>query len=255
MSFKGKVALVTGGSQGIGEAVSKALGAQGVHVAVVASRSLDKASAVAEQIRHDGGSAGAYACDVRDASKVGAIVDNVLTDVGPIDFLVNAAGVFFPTPAGETPVEKLDSLIDTNLKGTWNLVNAVVPGMKSRQQGRIVNFASVAGVCGIGSYALYCATKAGIIMMSRALACELGRLGITVNCIAPGNTETPINADIRTDPALKDVLEFMRTRTPSTRVYSQPEDIAAGVLFMLSDAGKAMNGSCLLMDEGISAGL
>lgn len=252
MRFKGKVALVTGGSQGIGEAVSRRLAAEGATVAVVASSSLDKARTVAGAI---GGGARGYVCDVRDAKAAEETVRGVTKELGDIDILVNAAGVFYPTVVGATEKKHSDAMIDINLKGTWHMINAAGPGMKERKQGKIVNFSSVAGVMGLGSYAIYCATKAGIIMMTRALANELAPHGINVNCVAPGNTASPMNEDIRTKPELKPFLDAMAAHTPSGQTYSSVDDIANVVLFLASPESRAMHGSCLLADEGFSAGM
>lgn len=259
MKLKGKVALVTGGSQGIGEAVVKALFADGASVAVVASSAIEKAEKVCRALGADTAAAEQvakpYTADVRKQAEVENLVRSVVADFGQIDILVNCAGVFYPSPAGETPLATSDQMIDINLKGTWNLINAVAPHMKSRKAGRIVSIASVAGFMGFGNYAVYCATKAGIVMMTRALACELAPSGINVNCVAPGNTATPMNEDIRTNAELKGMLDYMAAKTPSGRTYSEPEDIAGAVLFLVSDASRAMHGSCMLMDEGFSAGI
>jgi 3-oxoacyl-[acyl-carrier protein] reductase len=108
---------------------------------------------------------------------------------------------------------------------------------------------------GFGGYSMYCATKAGIVMLTRALACELAPHGINVNAIAPGNTATPMNLDIRTDAAFKPMLDAMTARTPSGRVYSDPTEMAAMVAFLASDEARPMHGTTVLMDEGFAAGL
>jgi 3-oxoacyl-[acyl-carrier protein] reductase len=255
MSVDGKVVVVTGGSGGIGEAVAHRLAKDGYRVAAVASSRVEKAEKVASAIRTQGGDAIGFACDVRDPQACGVLIEGVVKRFGKLDTLVNAAGVFKPTPAGNAAVEDVDQMIDINLRGTWNMINAVVPVLKSAGAGKIVNIASVAGLTGFGTYAIYCATKAGIVMMTRALACELGRLNINVNCVAPGNTATSMNDDIRHDPQMQGLRDFMAARTPSTRVFSEPQDIAGAIAFLASDSARAMHGSCLLIDEGISAGL
>lgn len=254
-AFTNKVAVVTGGSQGIGAAVAAALHRQGARVAVVASSSVAKARIVSDRLDDSGRTARAYAADVRDLQAVQRAVAQVNADFGSINLLINCAGLFEPSPAGSTELAVSDRMIDVNLKGTWNMINTVVPQMRERKRGHIVNIASVAGTMGFGNYAIYCATKAAIVMMTRALACELAPLGINVNCVAPGNTATPMNEDIRTQPEMTGLLDFMAARTPSGRTYSEPEDIAGAVLFLCSDAAKAMHGSCMLMDEGFSAGM
>ncbi len=255
MKMEGKTALITGASQGIGEAIALCLASEGARIAVLASASRAKAQSVVDKISSTGGTALPYVGDVADRVQVMHVVKEVGAELGPIDILVNSAGVFFPTPAGATEGASFDRLVDVNLKGTWNTINEVVPMMKSRKSGKIINVASVAGVMGVGGYAVYCASKAGVILLSRALACELAPFGINVNCIAPGNTATPMNEDIRTKPELRSFLDAMAARTPSGRTYSSAQDIARGVLFLASDDSRAMHGSCLLMDEGFSAGI
>jgi NAD(P)-dependent dehydrogenase (short-subunit alcohol dehydrogenase family) len=252
MKLTNKVALITGGSQGIGEAIAARFVREGASVAVVASSRLAKAKAVAAKL---GAKARPYVCDVRDGAAVAKLVAKVVKDFGRIDILVNSAGVFYPTPVGGTSEEDFARTIDVNLKGTWNTINAAGPAMKERKSGKIVNLASVAGVMGIGNYAAYSASKAGIINMTRSLACELAPHGINVNCIAPGNTATPMNEDIRTKPELKSFLDFMASRTPSGRTYSDPADIANIAAFLASDESRPMHGSCILADEGFAAGV
>lgn len=249
-----RVVLVTGGSQGIGECIAHAFARDGATVAVVASSKVEKAEAVAAAIRADGGKAGAYAADVRDEAALAAVAAAVERDLGPIAVLVNSAGVFFPTPVGATGAEARDRTIDINLKGTWNAINVVGPLMKARGHGKIINISSVCATMGFGGYAIYCATKAGVSMMTKALAIELAPHGINVNAIAPGNTRTEMNADIRTSPELKPMLEAIVARTPTERVYSEPEDMAAIAVFLASPGAIAIHGTTILADEGFSAG-
>jgi NAD(P)-dependent dehydrogenase (short-subunit alcohol dehydrogenase family) len=255
MTLANKVALVTGGSQGIGEAVALRLAADGAAVAVVASSDAKKAQRVADKVKAAGGTARGYAVDVRDAAAVAKVVQTIAADFGGFDILVNAAGVFYPTPAGTSEPADVERMIDINLKGTWHVINNATPVLKQRKGGKIVNFASVAAVLGLGTYAMYTATKAGIVMLTRSLAVELAPHGINVNCIAPGNTATPMNEDIRTKPELKQFLDFMAARTPSGRTYSTAEDMAGIVSFLVSEAARSMHGSCILADEGFSAGI
>ncbi len=255
MKLTGKVALVTGGSQGIGEAIAERFAAEGAKVAVVASANPDKAQAVVDRIAKAGGTAAAFVADVRDAGQVARLARDVEAKLGPVDILVNSAGVYYATPVGATDEAAYDRMVDTNLKGTWNAINAVAPGMKARKSGKIISISSVAGVMGIGTNAVYCASKAGVIMMTRALANELGPHGINVNCISPGNTETPMNHEVRTNPALKHFLDAMAARTPSGRVYSTAGEMAGVALFLATDEARAMHGSNVLIDEGFSAGL
>jgi len=255
MRFDGRIALVAGGSQGIGAAIASHLAEDGASVAAIASSNMEKARGVVDRLPGGPAKHMACVCDVRDAAAVDTLVADVARRYGKIDILVNSAGVFLPTPAGATAADVVDRIIDINLKGTWNLINAVVPGMTDRKYGKIINISSVAGVMGVGNYALYCATKGALIMMTRALANEVAGRGINVNCLAPGNTATPMNEDIRTKPEMKPFLDAMAARTPSGRTYSSVEDMAQIAAFLASDASRAMHGSCVLADEGFSAGI
>lgn len=252
---RGSVAMVTGGSSGIGEQIAYALAKDGAKVAVLASGDIKKAEAVVAAISKDGGTAAPFACDVRDAAAVAATVAAVEKQLGPVDILVNSAGVFYPTPAGATPTPDADRTVDINLKGPWNAISAVVPGMKARKRGRIVSLASVAGVVGIANFGLYCATKGAIIMMTKALARELAPFDININAIAPGNTATPMNDGIRNDPANAAFMAEFKRMTPSNTIFSDPADIAQAAMFLLSPAARAMHGSVLLIDEGVATGI
>ena len=251
---KGKIALVTGSSSGIGFEVAAALGFQGVRVAVVASSSAAKARACADRIVADGGNAMPFVANISNVEEVIALVRQVEVDMGPIDFLINSAGVYYPTPAGTTTEIEFDRMMAINLKGSFFAINAVAPEMKKRRAGRIVNVASVAGIVGSPNYSLYAATKAGILALTKSIGVELAPFGINVNAIAPGNTETPINEDIRMAPQFAAHRERIARITPSQRLFTPPQEIASAILFLLSDATKGMYGSTLVIDEGRSAG-
>lgn len=253
--FQDKVAVVTGGSSGIGAAIAEKLASEGAAVYVVASRDLAKAEAVIAAMGQPAGRVRATVADVRDAASVNALADRIVAERGRIDIWVNAAGLFLPSPPGETDASTLDSMIDTNLKGTWNGVQAVVRHMKSAGGGKILNFSSVAGLTAFKGFALYSASKAAIAMMTRVLGAELAPFGINVNAIAPGNTATPMNQAIRQDPALAAIRDAMRAMTPSTTVFTPADEIAGVALFLLSPEARSMYGSVLLADEGISAAL
>ena len=251
MAIAGKTALITGGSQGIGEAIARRLAAEGVAVGIVASSNLEKAQAVAASLP----GAHAFAADVRDSAAVADLVGQATKTLGGIDILINSAVVFYPTPAGSTDEAAFDRMMDINVKGTWNAINAIAPQMKAQHRGWIINLGSVVATMGFGGYAVYCATKAAIVMMTRALAIELAPHGISVNCLSPGNTATPMNLDIRTNADLKPMLDVMTQRTPSGQTHSSAEDMANIVAFMVSDAARAMHGANILADEGFSAGM
>jgi NAD(P)-dependent dehydrogenase (short-subunit alcohol dehydrogenase family) len=254
MHFDNKVVLVTGGSQGIGEAICKRFAAAGASVAVVASSSLDKAQAVVDAISKEGGSAKAFVCNVTSVAEIEALVGAVIAAFGRIDVLVNAAGVFYQTRIGETDEAMFDRMCDINLKGTFFTCNAVAPHMIERESGKIINIGSTSGVIGRRDYIVYSATKAGVMHMTRALAVALAPHGINVNAIAPGNTETPMNVHIRTEPEYATTRETIAARTPSKRLFADPNEIAGAALFLASDDAQSMHGSVVLMDQGITAG-
>lgn len=253
--FEGRVAAVTGGSSGIGAAIARGLAAEGATVFIVASRDAAKAGEVAAGIEAAGGRAEGVAADVRDAVAVSALANEIVASQGKLDIWVNAAGLFLPSPPGETEAAVLDLMIDTNVKGTWNGVQAVVPHMKRQGGGRILNFSSVAGLTAFKGFAIYSASKAATAMMTRVLAAELAPFDINVNAIAPGNTATPMNEAMRGDPGQAAILSAMEAMTPSNTTFSNPEDIASAALFLLSDAARPIHGTTLLVDEGISAAL
>lgn len=251
--FKDKIALVTGGSSGIGAKIAEALAAEGAVVFVAASGSIEKAKGIAEEIIADGGFAVPIVVNVTDPAAVREQVDAIVAKEGRIDILVNAAGIFLPSPPGETPSDVADKMVDTNIKGTWNCVQAVVPHMKAARSGKILNFSSVAGLTAFKGFAIYSASKAATAMMTRVLASELAPFDINVNAIAPGNTATPMNEGMREDPAQSAILDAMKAMTPSNRTFSEPEEIAAAALFLLSNDARPIHGTTLLADEGISA--
>lgn len=255
MTLQGRVAFVTGGSSGIGEAIARRFAREGARVAVAASTDPGKAEAVAAAIRSEGGSAWACAVDVRDRAAVVATLEAAARALGPIDIVVNAAGVYYATPIGGTPQADMDRMIDINLKGTFNVINAIAPVLKAAGRGKIINISSVAAVLGVKERSLYCATKAAIAQMTAALAREFAPFNVNCNAIAPGNTATPMNVKVRTDPAYAAQLAGMKAATPSTTVYSAPEDIANAALFLASDEARAMHGALMVVDEGISTGL
>lgn len=252
--LEGKVALITGGSQGIGEQTARLFGREGAKVAVVASTDLAKAEAVAAQIRAAGGTASAHVADVRIAAEIARVAAEATKAHGPIDILVCSAGVFPPTPNGATDDALYDSVMDINVKGTWNAIAAVSPSMRARKTGWIVNVSSVLGSMALANYAVYCASKAAVNMLTRSLAIEFGRDGVHVNAIAPGNTATPMNANLRTEPQYAGFIDAMAARTPSGRTYSKPEEMAQAILYLACDDAKPVHGAILTLDEGFSLG-
>jgi 3-oxoacyl-[acyl-carrier protein] reductase len=255
MRFHDQVVLVTGGSQGIGEAICRRFAGEGAIAAVVASSDRAKAQRVADAIVADVGRASAHVCDVANVAQIGALVAEVLEVHGRIDVLVNSAGVFYPTRIGETDEAMYDRMCDINLKGCFFMCDAVAQHMIARGEGgRIISLASAAGVAGRAHYIVYSATKAGVIHMTRSLGVALAPHGINVNAIAPGNTATPMNENVRTDPEYEEIRQSIARNTPSRRLFAEANEIAGAALFLASPDANAMYGATILMDEGGTAG-
>lgn len=243
-----------GSSSGIGKATAELFAAEGAIVAVVASSSIARAEKVKTSITEQGGRAKAFVADVWSVSAIEELVKAVTDLCGPIDILVNSAGIYETNEIGETTEAEYNRMVDINLKGTFFAINAVVPGMKKRRTGKIINVASVSGFRGAQNYSLYCTVKAAIVMLTRTLACDLAPYDININAIAPGNTATPLNEKQRLDPAFAHLMAAKEAATPSNRTYSPPEEMAKAALFLASDDIRAMHGTTILIDEGISAG-
>ena len=255
MKLQNKVALIIGGSSGIGRATAERFASEGALVAVVASSSLAKAEDVAASIKKKyGPRAKAFSANIREVSALKALIKAVCESLGPIDILMNSAGVYVTNEIGKTTEEEYAYTMDANLKGAFFAINAVVPVMKERRTGKIINVASVAAFRGAPLYSLYCSSKAAIVMLTRTLACDLAPYGINVNAIAPGNTATPLNEAQRMDPSYKDLMAAKAAATPSGRTYSPPEEMAAAAVSLASEESRAMHGATILLDEGMSAG-
>lgn len=249
MKLKDKVAIVTGGSQGIGEAICTAYGREGAKVAVVNSRKPELGQAVAKKILESGGTAKAFQCDVSKRDECQALVKNVTGEFGTLDILVNNAGIMINKPIEEYSEEDWDTTIDVNLKGSFLMSQSVVPIMKEKRYGKIIFTASIAGTHAFPNAVPYCASKGGVIMIMKALAAEVSKFGINVNCISPGNTATPLNQHLRDDP---EFVKLMASYTPTGRAYITPEEMAGAAVFLASDDARAVHGLDLLVDDGWS---
>lgn len=253
MKLKDKVALVTGGSSGIGKAICIAFAKEGAKIGVVASSDPNKAQEVVDEIAADSGDALAITADVTKVDELEAAVDTITETYGGLDILVNSAGVHVATPIGETDPAVFDRMIDINFRGTIYAINVAVPALEARGGGKIINMSSTLGFTGWKTHAIYGGIKAGIAHMTRALALELAPKHINVNAIAPGFTATPMNEAMRTQPEFKEQFEYLAAVTPG-RVYSMPEEIARMAVFLASDDGLPMHGSTVRMDEGLASG-
>lgn len=253
--LKNKVAMITGSSSGIGKAIAIKFARHGAKVAVIASSNLNKAQAVVDEIIANGGQARAFVCDVSDPESIRETVANIITEFGTIDILVNSAGVYYPTILGKTSVKDFDVMINTNLKSVFFTIDAVAPILQQKESGKIINLSSVAAFVGSKNYGLYCAVKAAVSVLTKTFALQLAPFNINVNAIAPGNTATSINEDIRTKPEYAERRAMIEATTPSRRKFSEPEDMANAALFLASEDSRAMHGATMLLDEGRAAGI
>ena len=234
-----RVALVTGGTRGIGAAIGKRLKNDGYTVVVV-----DVVDDQIAKFKDETGIAG-YKLDVSDTAAVQATVKQIEAEVGPIDVLVNNAGITRDARMVKMTREKnWDPVIGVNLTGVFNTCNAILPGMTERKWGRIINISSMNGQRGQFGQTNYSATKAGMIGFSRSVAMECARNGVTVNCIAPGFILTEM-----TGAMPKEILDGEVAKIPAGRI-GQPSDIAAGVAFLASDDGSFITGMTLSINGG-----
>ena len=239
--LEGKVALVTGAASGIGAACARRFTDEGARVAGL------------DMVVPDTHPCVAFAtADVRDAAAVGAAVEGLVAEVGPIDVLVNAAGVSSFGTADTIDDAEWARVLDINLKGTWHVARVVVRGMVDRGGGSIVNLASVEGIEGGQSQAAYNAAKGGVVLLTRSMAVDYGPHNVRVNCLCPGMIDTPMTAALK-DGNLKPVLEWFRDQHLLGRV-GKPEEVAAAALFLASDDASFVTGHALAVDGGYLAG-
>ena len=244
--LKGRRVLVTGASSGLGRHFALTLAQAGASVVVVAARSVDKLGAVVADIKAAGGEGFALRLDVTDAASVRAGFDELAAQVGVPDVIINNAGVAVSRPLLQQTEADWDSVVNTNLKGAWlvaqegarRLVDAKLPGT-------IINIASITGERVAGGVAPYCASKAGVIHLTRAMALELARHGIRVNALAPGYVQTELNRDFLASEA----GERLKSRIPQRR-FGLPEELDGALLLLASEAGAYMTGSVIFADGG-----
>jgi NAD(P)-dependent dehydrogenase (short-subunit alcohol dehydrogenase family) len=250
MRLEHKVAVVSGASAGIGEAIARRYAAEGAFVAVGYGHDAPKADAVVSSIEAAGGKAKAYGSDWSKITEIETMVASVRKDVGPIDILVNNAGIFRTVSIEDTSEDIWDDQIDLNLKGVFFAIRAVVPEMKARRYGKIINVSSIAGVNAFPNCPAYCASKAGVLNLTKAAACELSPFAINVNGIAPGNVETPLNAHLRGEPGY---IERMAKMTPSGIAFLKPQDLTGTAVYLASEDSALVHGVTIVVDAGWTA--
>lgn len=240
---EGRVAVVTGAGGGIGAAVATRLRQAGHAVACL---DVDEVS-----VRHTAARIGGtpYLCDVRSTENVEAVARAICRDLGPVEVLVNVAGIFFTHNLVELTDADWDAILDVNLKGTFRMCRALLPGMVSRRRGVIVNIGSTAGLHGGRDRAAYCASKGGVVLLTRAMALDYGPHGVRVNCVCPGLVDTHMVSWLTRDQT---ALAAWQHSVPAQRLGS-PEDVASAVAFLVGDGADFLHGVSLVVDGGEGA--
>jgi 2-deoxy-D-gluconate 3-dehydrogenase len=241
----GRVALVTGTSRGLGEAIAHALAAAGAAVACTA-RVAAEAERTAAAIAGAGGVATGHGLDVTRADQIEAAVEAAARALGPVDVLVNNAGVTFEKRALDTTDAEWELVLATNLTSMFRCARAVAPGMIERGRGKIVNVGSMYGALGVARYAAYCASKAAVGGLTRSLAVEWARHNIQVNCLAPGYMDTDIPRAAMADERTRTL--FM-SKVPARRI-GRPREVGALAVYLASPAADFMTGQTLYLDGG-----
>jgi len=243
--LKGKVALVTGGSRGIGKAIALSLAKNGANVVVNYSGNEEAAQKVVEEITALGVKAIAYKANVSSSDEVAALVKNTVDEFGSIDILVNNAGITRDGLLLRMKDADWDAVIDTNLKGVFNCIKAAAKFMTRQRNGRIINISSVVGQIGNPGQMNYVAAKAGVLGLTKTAAKELASRNITVNAIAPGFIETDMTNELN-----EQIRNSMLTNIP-LQSFGQPEDIANAVVFLATDASRYITGQTINVDGGL----
>ena len=242
------MAIVTGDSRGLGRAMAVAFAAAGAHVAL-AARSKPDLEETAQQVERHGVRALVMTTDVTRYDEVEALVARTVETLGGLDVLVNNSGIARTTPLAEATPEDWRAIVDVNLTGVFNGCRAAAPHLIARRRGKVINLASVLGAVGLPGYALYAATKGGVIALTRTLGVEWARHNVQVNAIAPGWFVTDMNEAAFADPRINERL----TRDIPMRRTGRLEEIGPLAVFLASSASDFMTGQTIFLDGGHSA--
>ena len=247
--LSGKVAIVTGASRGLGQYFSRALAKAGADL-VITSRTLSSLTEFKQEIESLGRKALAVQMDVLSENDIDQMVQKAMAEYGKMDILVNNAGLNIRSPAADFSWEDWDTVLQTNLKGNFFCARAVGAEMIKRKYGRIINMGSCTCLFGMEGIAPYCASRGGVLMMTRALAAEWGKFGITANVLAPGWFKTAQNAALYENP---EWIKSVKSRIPLGRP-GKPNDLDGTVIFLASDASEYVTGQIILVDGGFTTG-
>ena len=249
MRLKGKVALITGGTSGIGSATARRFAAEGSAVAII-GRNVERGEEVVRDIVSAGGEALFIRCDVRLPDDCRRAVEQTLERFGKIDILFNNAGVFHPNTVPDCTEQEWDETIDSSLKGAFLMSKYALPSMIARGKGSIIHNSSGWGIQGGDHGAAYCAAKGGLIVMAKAMAIDHGRQGIRVNCVCPGDVMTPMLSDDAAKRGMSwDDYEADAAKRPLGRIGTA-EEVADAVLYLASDESSFVTGAALVVDGG-----
>ena len=245
-NLEGQIAVVTGASRGIGKAIAKELAAQGATVVINYNGSEERAKEVKQTIEENGGKASIYKCNVSDFAACEAMIKDIVKEYGHLDILVNNAGITKDGLIMKMKEEDFDSVLNVNLKGTFNTIRHSARQMLKQRSGKIINISSVSGILGNVGQANYAASKAGVIGLTKTMARELGSRGITVNAIAPGFVDTEM-----TEVLSEKVKEGATAQIPLGK-FGETEDIANAAAFLASDEARYITGQTLHVDGGMA---
>ena len=249
-SLKGKTALVTGGTAGLGKAIATGLGKAGARIVVNGRTSQKKVDKAVEEFQNNGIEAYGFLCDVTDETAVEELVENIEREIGPLDILVNNAGVNLREALTEISLEKFNKNIKVNLTAPFIVAKAVAKRMIKRRQGKIINMCSLMSELGRNTIAPYAASKGGLKMLTQNMATEWAKYNIQVNGIGPGYFATDLTEPLRQEGT--PFNDFIIKRTPASR-WGQPEELAGAAIFLSSKASDFVNGHILYVDGGILA--
>ena len=242
--LKGKTAIVTGGSRGIGAAICKRFAEQGANIALLYAGNTQKAEETKAALQEMGVKAEAYQCNVADAEQVAAVCKQIIKDFGGADILVNNAGITKDKLVPMMKVPDFDSVVDTNLKGAFYMIKQLYPVFMKQKSGKIINISSVSGLMGNPGQTNYSASKAGLIGLTKSVAKELASRNVNCNAIAPGFVATDMTEYLSESNALVDHIPMKR--------FAQPEDIANLALFLASDQSDYITGEVIRIDGGLA---
>lgn len=244
--LKNKIALITGAGRGIGRAIAIALAKEGAEVVINYNGSEERAKEVKQTIEENGGKASIYKCNVSDFTACEAMIKDIVKEYGHLDILVNNAGITKDGLIMKMKEEDFDSVLNVNLKGTFNTIRHSARQMLKQRSGKIINISSVSGILGNVGQANYAASKAGVIGLTKTMARELGSRGITVNAIAPGFVDTEmtevLSEEIRENACKQIILGH----------FGKPEDIANTAVFLASDKADYITGQVISVDGGMN---